>query len=124
MKNLVFMLVFTLGFCQSLEARHYEGSIDFSSNSVTTTYEAVLTSPKKVRGVACQNTSDTTIRLGRGQLADCSDATTWWDLLASGNNSFAFDDYEVPAQICAKTLTGTVTSGDVNCKTWLEGATQ
>lgn len=108
-------------------AREYTGEIDFTSNSVTTPYELLLSNTKPVDGIACVQSSAVDLEFSLfGSEPDCSDAPTDadWEIQLSGLGVFAFDKFPVGSHICVRTKTGTASTGSVKCLTWKDGAPQ
>lgn len=119
MKNL--LIAIAIVFSVASSAATVRGTIDLSSNSVTTSYESLLaiTTAGKVRRIACTNSSSSAVWISlSGTASDCSDADEDWLLGATGNGAFAFDNFPMGNRICVKTTTGTASSGFIHCVGW------
>lgn len=120
-----FFLFFTLlsVSTQICLARTFRGQIDFSSNSVTTIYELVMSAPRRTKGILCSHSFAGGLFVSvSGRQSDCSDAVD--DFLTGANGSFGVDDFPVGNFTCVKTVSGTASSGFINCVSWWEGIPQ
>lgn len=113
--KILFAIIFVSLNAQALV---YRGTIDTSSNNVTTTYESIMAVayPGKVRRIACTNYTVTPMWISlTGVASNCSDANDDWLMAASGNGAFVFDNFPIGNRVCVKATAGTVSSGIIQC---------